>query len=128
MFSRLLERLDILGQYMFSNLFSRGTAQPSPTFVGHDEMVELVNGSTVTLIDVREAGEFAAGHIKGAVNMPLSSLNPAKAPKGKPIVLYCLSGARSARAMEQFQAAGRTDTRNYRAGVSGWRLQGCSLV
>lgn len=113
---------------MFSSLFSRGNAQSSPDVVGHDEMLEIVNSGTSTLIDVRETGEFKTGHIRGAINMPLSSLNPAAAPKGKPIVLYCLSGARSSSAMQKFQAAGTTNIRNYRPGISGWRMQGCPLV
>ena len=56
------------------------------------------------IIDVRSAGEFAAGHVDGALNLPLDRFaqNHAQvAPdKAKQIILYCLSGARSGQAMQ----------------------------
>ncbi len=49
------------------------------------------------LIDVRSPGEFASGHIKGSVNIPVDRLgNQVQVlKKDKPIVVYCRSGARS---------------------------------
>ena len=50
------------------------------------------------IIDVRTAGEFQSGHIKGAINIPVDSIrskiNDIK-KKGKPVITYCRSGARS---------------------------------
>ena len=40
------------------------------------------------LVDVREAGEYAAGHIPGAVNVPLSIIAEADLPKDRPLFLY----------------------------------------
>lgn len=45
------------------------------------------------LIDVREGWEFAAGHIPGAINIPLGSLDQADIAEGS--ALYCRSGHRS---------------------------------
>ena len=50
------------------------------------------------LVDVREADEFASGHIPGAVNVPLSAIAAAVFPKDAPLFLYCLRGTRSMRA------------------------------
>lgn len=50
------------------------------------------------LVDVREADEFASGHIPGAVNEPLSTINQTTLPKDAPLFLYCLRGTRSRRA------------------------------
>lgn len=53
------------------------------------------------IVDVRTPGEFSGGHVPGAVNLPLGELerNLKKlGKKNKPIVLYCRSGSRSARA------------------------------
>lgn len=50
------------------------------------------------ILDVRSPGEFASGHIKGAINVPLQSLNKevAKIKKlNKPVITCCLSGGRS---------------------------------
>ena len=50
------------------------------------------------LVDVREPEEYAAGHIPGAVNLPLSGIRGAALPGGRPLFLYCLRGSRSRRA------------------------------
>lgn len=50
-----------------------------------------------TILDVRTPAEFAQGHVKGAVNIPLDQLQrtTAKVPQGKPVITCCRSGARS---------------------------------
>lgn len=57
------------------------------------------------LIDVRSAGEFAAGHIGDAISMPLDRLARdiagAAADKTATVIVYCRSGARSAAARRQ---------------------------
>ena len=58
------------------------------------------------LVDVREADEFASGHIPGAVNAPLSTIAQAKLDKSKPLFLYCLRGSRSKKAEKILKAAG----------------------
>lgn len=52
------------------------------------------------LLDVRTPGEFASGHVPGAQNVPVETLPAGAAglPTDKPVVVYCRSGARSARA------------------------------
>ncbi len=61
------------------------------------------------LVDVRDPHEFAAGALPGAVNLPLSMV-PVKAQevldRSRPVVLYCLSGARSAQAQMLLQRLG----------------------
>lgn len=61
------------------------------------------------LLDVRTPEEFASGHIDGAVNIPVQVLDSRMAEltdKKRPIVVYCRSGARSARAASALRAAG----------------------
>lgn len=55
---------------------------------------------TVHLIDVREPQEFASGSFKGAINMPINTLekNLDKLPRDKPIVFFCGAGGRSGEA------------------------------
>lgn len=66
------------------------------------------NGAMI--IDVRTPAEFKGGHIKGAVNIPLQSLQAsyAKIPKNKTIITCCASGMRSGSAKSLLKAAGYT--------------------
>lgn len=60
----------------------------------------------ITLVDVREPWEFAAGAIDGAVNVPLQQVldgGAAALPRGDDVVLYCQGGVRSARALERLR-------------------------
>jgi rhodanese-related sulfurtransferase len=56
--------------------------------------------SSVHLVDVREPQEFASGTFKGAINMPINTLekNIAQLPADKPIVFFCGAGGRSGEA------------------------------
>lgn len=64
------------------------------------------------LIDVRTKGEFNAGHIEGAINIPFektSALVSAIGPdKQRPVVVYCRSGNRSGKSKRQLDALGYT--------------------
>lgn len=70
----------------------------------------------LVFIDVREPGEYTAGHVEGSINMPLSGL--IKDPdfqglrKGQKLVLYCNSGNRSGLVRSIFQAHGFKDVEN----------------
>jgi rhodanese-related sulfurtransferase len=69
---------------------------------------ELVAGGA-ELLDVRTEGEFASGHVDGATNVPLDRLaGQAKGltSHGKPLVVYCASGVRSAMAKRILRRAG----------------------
>lgn len=70
---------------------------------------ELVSSGAL-LLDVRTPGEFSRGHIDGALNVPLSLLgeNMSQLDKSKPVVVYCQSGNRSAKAVSSLKAAGFT--------------------
>ena len=96
--------------------------------IAHDELEAALKSEACILVDVREPHEFSAGHIDGAVNMPLSRFDPNRLPHGKPIVLICRSGARSASALSRARAAGHGAVRHYRHGVVGWANAGGELV
>jgi rhodanese-related sulfurtransferase len=101
------------------------TTTPAPF---HDiDLADLKAGLTdgsILLVDVREAEEYAAGHIAGALFNPLSAFDPAKLPKpgaGQKVVIYCRSGRRSVTAMERARAGGRADAdTHYGGGILGW--------
>lgn len=60
---------------------------------------ELMAAGAV-IVDVRTKGEFDSGHIKGAINLPLQSLEQhlGKLKKDKPVITCCASGMRSSSA------------------------------
>lgn len=61
------------------------------------------------LVDVRSPGEFASGHLGGALNVPVGEVSGRAAElatRGKPIVVYCASGMRSASAARALKRAG----------------------
>src|SRR6056300_873213 len=67
----------------------------------------LQNGAQI--IDVRTPGEFAQGHAKGSINIPLNKLPNSISKiskKGEPVVLCCRSGARAGNAQRLLQSKG----------------------
>jgi phage shock protein E len=64
------------------------------------------------VVDVRSPGEYADGHYEGAINVPVDEIDSRLAElgdKGRPIVVYCRSGHRSARAKARLDALGFMD-------------------
>jgi len=74
------------------------------------------------LIDVRTAEEYAAGHIPGAVNIPIGLLpqRVASIDKTKPVAVYCATGARSLNAKQFLAAQGYPTVVNLQAGIAAW--------
>ncbi len=72
----------------------------------------IANGGII--VDVRTPGEYASGHVKGSVNIPLDSLRSqiAKLKKDKPVITCCASGMRSASAKSILQSNGFADVQN----------------
>ncbi|QEV99142.1 rhodanese-like domain-containing protein [Microbacterium caowuchunii] len=78
----------------------------------------------VPLIDVREPDEFAAGHVPGAVNLPMSSIGDRldELPDGAFDVI-CQAGGRSGRVVEALEARGY-DATNVDGGTGEWIASG----
>lgn len=100
---------------------------PDPSIVVHDEFAAAVKDKSCAIVDVREPNEYASGHVPGAINRPLSSFDPKRLPSGKPVILVCKSGARSASALSKARASGREDVRHYAGGTMGWQGQGGAI-
>lgn len=68
---------------------------------------QIINKDAI-ILDVRTKKEFDDGHIKGAVNIPLSSLRTIEFPfdTGRTIITCCSHGLRSIKAVEILQARG----------------------
>ena len=92
--------------------------------VSPTEAVRLINRERATVIDVSEPGEFAAGHVAGARNVPLGRLEVApELPKNKtlPVILVCATGNRAARAAKALQAKGYDKPVVLAGGLAAWK-------
>lgn len=92
--------------------------------VSPNEAVQLINREKAVLIDVSESAEYASGHVAGAKNVPLGSLEASNdLPKNKalPLVLVCPTGARAARAAGTLKKRGFDQTRVLAGGLRAWR-------
>jgi hydroxyacylglutathione hydrolase len=85
---------------------------------------------TVTVLDVRNRSEFEAGHLPGALHIPVGYLPErlAEIPRDKPIVVQCQSGGRSAIATSVLQALGVQDATDLIGGYAAWAGAGHPVV
>lgn len=78
------------------------------------------------VIDARDAGQFAKGHIPGAINMDwrqvLAKRN--EIPKDKPVLIYCNTGSLSAQAGFAMRVAGWENLRILQGGMEEWKAKG----
>lgn len=78
------------------------------------------------LIDVREADEYAQGHLPGAVHMSRGMLefklagNPAYQARDLKIVLYCKTSGRAALSAQSLQAMGYVNVQSIAGGYDAW--------
>ena len=86
------------------------------------------------LLDVREADEFHAGHIPGALNIPRGVLefklsnDPALCARELNIVLYCKTSGRAALAACSLQAMGYRQVQSLAGGFDAWSAAGKAQV
>ena len=106
---------------------SRDTLEP----IARGELLERVEHGRVVILDVRPVEEFAAGHIPGALSVPLDQLDAAlkRLPKRAEIVAYC----RGPYCVLAPQAVQRLQAKGYKArrladGLPEWRLAGLPIA
>ena len=77
------------------------------TVLSVTEAVMLMNRKSALVLDVREADEFAQGHLQGARNIPLSQLETRSKElekfRDKPVLIVCQRGSRANQAAKQHQ-------------------------
>lgn len=117
--SQLAEVHHVTRQY----LEARGALEA----IDQDELVRRVRHREVTVIDVRPREEYVAGHIPGAISMPLADLSKRirALPKRRDVVAYC-RGPYCVMALDAVDLLRRKGVRAHRLeqGVLEWRAQG----
>ncbi|PVE18401.1 rhodanese-like domain-containing protein [Clostridium perfringens] len=90
-----------------------------------DESKKLINDGEVTLIlDVRNEDEFAEGHLKNAIQIPVKelkeNLSDIEKFKDELVLVYCRSGKRSAEAVDILKENGFKNLVHMKDGISKW--------
>jgi len=90
-----------------------------------DEL-QAVLAAGAELVDVRNSSEFAAGHIAGAVNLPLGRLAERldELPRDRPLVIHCQAGSRASVAIGLLASRGFGDLRHLAGDYAGWSKSG----
>jgi len=115
-----------VSQLVSEFLTARDSLEPVP----HQELLQRARKGLVTVIDLRPPEEFAAGHIPGAINVPLAELErwARGVPKSKQIVAYC----RGPYCLMAFEAVAQLRRKGYKArrladGFPEWKSAGLPL-
>ena len=106
-------------------LVRRGTGGP---WVTPAQATHLINREDALVVDVRDPGEYGAGHILGAKNVPLARLGEAPAElakrKDKPLVVYDDRGERASKAVAALKRLGFSRVVNLSGGIGAWQQAG----
>ena len=96
-----------------------GITEVKPT-----EMTRLINQQNAGVLDVRDQGQFKAGHIINAIHTPFAlledQLDQYNDYKDSPLILYCSNGQQSARACAMLNKAGFKQLYKLAGGISTW--------
>lgn len=102
--------------------------RPAGNAVGPVEATQLINREDAIILDVREADEFAGGHLPEARNIPAGKLNDRihelEKFKDKPLLVCCAAGIRSNKACAELQKAGFARVHSLTGGVDAWLAAG----
>ena len=93
--------------------------------VGVTEAVALINREKAVVIDVSEPEEFGKGHMGNAKNLPFGQVEEKLAAvvknKATPVILVCINGTRSNKAVAFAKKAGFEGARSLQGGLTAWR-------
>jgi hydroxyacylglutathione hydrolase len=83
----------------------------------------LARGTSPLVVDVRTTREWNAGHIEGAVHIPLGELTAraSEIPRSRPVATICEAGYRSALAASMLSRVGVDDVASVTGGMAAWR-------
>jgi len=106
--------------------FGKGKNDPQHREIAAPQLHALLQAGAALVVDVREADEFAAGHIPGAFNLPLSQFQPSLLPESgdRTLVLNCLGGKRSGQALDRCHAAQVAVHTHLAGGFGAWKAAG----
>ena len=117
----------VVGMLAFITFQSSGVRKLSPA-----EATGKMNRDDAVVLDVRSEAEFQAGHVVGAINIPLtqiqSSLSRIQKHREKPLITICATGQRSGTACKQLKQAGFADVYSVTGGIGAWESASLPLT
>jgi molybdopterin/thiamine biosynthesis adenylyltransferase/rhodanese-related sulfurtransferase len=105
---------------MSDNACATNTPGPAVPEITAEDAGQLKNA---VFLDVREPHEWDAGHVPGALHIPVGTLltqNAPEVPRDKELVVYCKGGTRSRKALAYLQTLGFTNGKNMTGGFISW--------
>lgn len=118
----------VSGAMLLWPLVRRGTGGP---WINPSEATHLINREEALVIDVRDPGEYGAGHILGARNVPLARIAEGAGSvvkrKDRPVILYCDSGSRSSKAAAALKQQGYSRVASLSGGIGAWQQAGLPI-
>lgn len=86
-----------------------GTNKSVIQSLNSEEISEIIQDKSVTIIDVRTAEEYKTGHVEGAINIPYDEIeNEVNYDKDQTIAVYCRTGVRSSETAKTLEKMGYT--------------------
>lgn len=100
------------------------TAESTYRQISQEEAKQMMNAGGVIVLDVREQDEYDAGHIAGAVLLPVGTVDETSAQNAIPskdstVLVYCRSGNRSKTASQKLADLGYTQVFEF-GGINTW--------
>jgi rhodanese-related sulfurtransferase len=96
------------------------------------QATQLINQGKTLVLDVRDAAEFASGHLQNAKHIPLAELaerlKEIEKSKNSTVITVCERGVRSASAANLLSKAGFAQVSSLEGGVAAWKSQGLPTV
>ena len=123
----VLALLTLVGALVLSGCSSSSVQTATP-----QDFLAKASQPGVVVVDVRTAGEYAAGHVDGAINIdveaPTFDSEIAKLDKATTYAVYCHSGRRSGLATDAMGKAGFTNVVNLEGGIADLQAAGAQIV
>ncbi|TMS57186.1 rhodanese-like domain-containing protein [Imbroritus primus] len=108
------------------------TRRTTGASVNISEATRLINKHNAVVVDIRDAVEYAVGHLPQAKSAPLAELAGKVATlaknKSNPIIVVCQTGKLSGKAHAAIKEAGYSEVYSLEGGINAWRLAGLPLV
>ncbi|HEY9035582.1 MAG TPA: rhodanese-like domain-containing protein [Pseudomonadales bacterium] len=118
--------VSLVALYFFTELRRSGQA------VTPQHLVSLVNRDAARVVDLRDGAEYRAGHIAGAINIPLKDLDKHMGElagcEDTPVVLVCKQGQLASGAGKTLREKGFTQVFRLAGGIGEWEAARLPLV